>query len=153
MGMPEAKLIRSETTIRDMQLTEEVKMTKNSLVRWLALATGLISPNESRRTMISLLEALLYFSFKGEEPDVQELLERINKGEHKTNEKALRYHLLVLKNRGLLERGKGKYRFAVPPSASDNEVATSFEHVYRNRSEQAFGRIRESLAVLKRMYR
>ncbi len=151
--MPEAKLIRSETVIRDMQLTEEVKMTRNSLVRWLALATGLISPNESRRNMIALLDALLYFSFEDREPDIHELVEKINESGGKTNEKALRYHLLVLKKRGLIERGKGKYRFSVPPSAPDREVATSFEQVYRKRSEESFARIREALSILKRMSR
>ncbi len=149
--MPESRLIRSETIIRDMQLTEEVKMTRNSLVRWLALSTGLISPKESRRNMIQVLEALLYFSFEGREPDVQEILERINEGSHKTNEKALRYHLLVLKKKGLLEHSRGKYRFIVPPDATDTEVATSFEYLYRQRSAEAFARIREALAVLKRM--
>ena len=151
MEMPEKKLIRSEIVIRDMQLTEEVKMTRNSLVRWLALATGLISPNESRRNMIALLDALLYFSFNDKEADMHDLVERINESGHKTNEKALRYHLLVLKKKGLLDREKGRYRFAVPPSASDREVARSFENVYRNKSEEAFARIREALSVLKRM--
>ena len=150
-GMPEARLIRSETIIRDMQLTEEVKMTKNSLVRWLALATGLISPNESRRNMIALLDALLYFSFQDMEPDIHEIVERINESGGKTNEKALRYHLLVLKKKGLIERGRGRYRFSIPPSAPDREVATSFEQVYRKRSEESFARIREALSVLKRM--
>ncbi|MFH1448009.1 MAG: hypothetical protein ABIG39_04040 [Candidatus Micrarchaeota archaeon] len=152
MEMPEAKLIRSEIVIRDMQLTEDVKMTKNSLVRWLALATGLISPKESRRTMLSLLDALLHFSFSGDGADVHELIEYINRGKHKTNEKALRYHLLVLKNKGLVDRDRGKYRFSVPPSAPNNEVATSFEYIYRGKNEEAFARIRESLDVLKRMY-
>ncbi len=149
--MPEAKLIRSEITVRDMQLTDEVKMTRNSLVRWLALATGLISQNESRRNMIALLDALLGFSFEGKEPDIHDIVERVNEGGQKTNEKALRYHLLVLKKKGLLERNRGKYRFAVPPSASDNDVATSFEHAYRKKSEESFARIREALAILKRM--
>ncbi|MFH0817860.1 MAG: hypothetical protein V1909_04465 [Candidatus Micrarchaeota archaeon] len=149
--MPEAKLIRSETLIREMQLTEEVKMTRNSLVRWLALATGLISPNESRRNMIFLLDALLYFSFEGKEPDVHELVERINENGGKTNEKALRYHLLVLKKKGLLDRSRGKYKFAVPPTAPDREVATSFEYVYRKRSEESFARVREAISILKRM--
>jgi hypothetical protein len=149
--MPEAKLIRSEIIIRDMQLTDDVKMTRNSLVRWLALSTGLISPNESRRNMIALLDALLSFSFQGKEPDIHDIVERINETEHKTNEKALRYHLLVLKKKGLLERNKGRYRFSVPPSAPNNDVATSFEHVYRKKSEESFARIREALLVLKRM--
>lgn len=151
--MPEAKLIRSEIIIRDMQLTDDVKMTRNSLVRWLALATGFISPNESRRGAIALLDAMLGFSFEGKEPDVHELLERIEENGHKLNEKALRYHLLVLRKKGLLERNKGKYRFAVPPSASDNEVATSFEHAYKKKSEESFARIKEALVLLKRMKR
>ncbi len=151
--MPEAKLIRSETTMRDMQLTDDAKMTKKSLVRWLALATGLISPNESRRTMVSLLETLLDYSFQGKEPDVHEILESMNKGEEKTQEKALRYHLLVLQNKGLLERSKGKYRFVLPPSASDNDVRTSFEYVYVQKNKEAFSKIKEALGILKRMHK
>jgi hypothetical protein len=151
MDMPESKLIRSEIIIRDMQLTDDVKMTRNSLVRWLALSTGLISPKESRRNMIALLDALLFFAFEGKEADVHEILEKINEGEQKTNEKAIRYHLLVLQKKGLIERNKGQYRFAVPPSATDSEVATSFEQVYKKQSEEAFLRIRQALSALKKI--
>jgi hypothetical protein len=153
LQIPEARLIRSETIIRDMQLTEEVKMTRNSLVRWLALATGLISQNESRRNMIALLDALLYFAFQDKEPDIHDIMERLGEGDSKANEKAIRYHLLVLKKKGLLEREKGKYRFAVPPSAPDREVATCFEQVYKKNSAESFARIREAISAIKKMSR
>ncbi|VVC04771.1 Uncharacterised protein [Candidatus Burarchaeum australiense] len=153
MALPESKLIRGELVLRDMQLTSEVRVTRNSLVRWLALAIGLISPNESRTAVVDTLDALLYFQFKGVSPTVPELLEWLNSKDRKVSEKALRYHLWQLKKNGWLERSKGKYRFFVPPLADRHDVAASIESVVRSRSEISLAKVKEALKSLKQAYK
>jgi len=153
LTIPESKLIRGELVLRDMQLTGEVKVMRRSLVRWLALSIGLISPNESRTAAIDILDALLYFQFKGSDPSVPELLERINAKGGKVGEKALRYHLWQMKNNGWIERSKGKYRFFVPPLADRYDVALSIESVARSRSEIALAKVKEALKSLKHSYK
>ena len=154
MQIPEAELIRGELLLRDLGLPNNVKMTKKSLIRWVALAAGLISPNESRRTMLELLEAMFYFNFsRGTDPDIHEITERINSTGGKTNEKALRYHLLQLRRAGFLERVKGGYRFTVAPTAEKGDVMSSFEHVCRTRAELSLTKIKEALKLLKGMHK
>lgn len=155
MEIPEAELILSETTLRDLQLTREVKLAKKSLVRWLALACGLISPRESRRTLIDLLEALIELQVKGEiDPEVPEIIEKMAEIDEKyrEKEKAIRYHLLQLQKIGLLERSKGKYRFSVAPFAEKKDVAASFEHVFKRKIEVSLAKIREALRQLEHLY-
>jgi hypothetical protein len=99
--IPESKYIKNELTLRDMALPDEVKLTRKSLVRWLALSLGLISPNESRMLMLDLLDVLFYFHVKQESPTTQRILDRLEEvtGE-KPNPKAVYYHLLKLKENG-----------------------------------------------------
>lgn len=155
MQIPEAALIEREFVLRDMQLTREVKMTKKSLVRWLALALGLISPNESRKTILDLLEALFYFQFsENKDPDVHELAEHMHKNnESEVSEKTILYHLLQLKNAGLVRREKGRYSFSVSPYSEKGDVASSIEYNYKSRSDAAFLKVQDALNSLRKMYR
>lgn len=155
MGIPEAELILSETTLRDLQLTREVKLAKKSLVRWLALACGLISPKESRKTLIDLLEAVMELQLKDRvDPEVPEVIEKMAgiDAKYREKEKAIRYHLLQLQNMGLLERNKGKYHFAVAPFAEKKDVAASFEHAYKKKIEVSLAKIKEALKQLEQLY-
>ncbi|NYZ75791.1 hypothetical protein H0N98_00890 [Candidatus Micrarchaeota archaeon] len=156
MQIPEAALIERELVIRDMQLTKEVRMTKKSLVRWLALALGLISPNESRKSVIDLLEALFYFQFsESKDPDAHELTEYIRKNREgaAVSEKTVLYHLLQLKNAGLVKREKGRYFFSVSPYSEKGDVAGAIEYNYKSRSDAAFLKIHEALNSLRKMHR
>ncbi len=155
MEIPEAELILSETTLRDLQLTREVKLAKKSLVRWLALSCGLISPRESRKTLIDLLEALIELQVKDEvDPEVPEIIEKMAgiDEKYREKEKAIRYHLLQLQNMGLLERAKGKYHFAVAPFAEKKDIASSFEHVYKRKTEVSLAKIKEALKQLEHLH-
>ncbi|MBI5158766.1 hypothetical protein HY992_01460 [Candidatus Micrarchaeota archaeon] len=155
MSIPEAELILSEITLRDLQLTREVKLAKKSLVRWLALACGLISPKESRKTLIDLLEAMLELQVRdGVDPEVPEVMEKMAgiDAKYREKEKAIRYHLLQLQNAGLLERNKGKYHFAVAPFAEKKDVAASFEHVYKRKTEVSLAKIREAFKQLEHLH-
>jgi DNA-binding transcriptional ArsR family regulator len=156
MQIPEAALIEREFLIRDMQLTKEVRMTKKSLIRWLALSLGLISPNESRKTILDLLEALFYYQFsENRDPDVHEMSSYIreNHGGEGVSEKTILYHLLQLKNKGLIRREKGRYSFSVSPYSEKGDVASSIEYNYKSKSDVAFSKIQEALRSLRKMYK
>ncbi|MBI5884771.1 hypothetical protein HZB89_01590, partial [archaeon] len=61
--LPEADLCRSTFIIRDLDLPPETASTKKSLLRWFCLSAGLLSENESRTTMLDVLDALFYYQF------------------------------------------------------------------------------------------
>jgi len=155
MGMPESELIRGECLVRELQFNGDARMTRKSLVRWLALSLGLISPNETRAGLLEVLEALLHFHFRkmqgGGDPDISQLLEKvkeIRKGE--PNPKAVRYHLLQLKKLGIVEAKKRKYRFALSPMQEDDDLATALSYVYRQRMDSSFEKIRKALSLLEK---
>lgn len=111
----EAKLVERELTLRNLQINKEVMETRRSIVRWLALSIGVISPGESRLTAVSVLDALLYFSFKEKrDPDVPEMVDYITRSWGPINEKTLRYHLLQLKKMNIASNSGGKYSLVWP---------------------------------------
>ena len=111
----EAKLVEMELTLRNLHMSKEVMETRRSIVRWLALSLGVISPGESRLTAISVLDALLYFSFKErKDPDVPEMIEYIGRAWGPINEKTLRYHLLQLKKINITSNSGGRYSLVWP---------------------------------------
>lgn len=115
MELNESKLIEREFTLRDVRITKEVTDTRRSIVRWLALSLGIISPGESRLTAVSVLDSMLYFQFnEKKDPSVEEISEYINKSWGEINEKTLRYHLLQLKKTGIVNNSKGKYYLIAP---------------------------------------
>lgn len=119
MDINESSLIENELTLRDLRITKEVTETRRSVVRWLALALGVISPGESRLTAVSVLDSLLYFQFSEKrDPSVEEIMEYIKNSWGEINEKTLRYHLLQLKKTNILNNSKGKY-FLVAPEVGD----------------------------------
>jgi len=148
--IPESKLIKSEIVVRDMSLPDEVKLTKKSLLRWVALSLGLISPNESRQILLDVLDALVYFHAKKESPTTTELLERLKKtSKEKFHEKTLYYHLLKMKEAGLVSRSKGKY------SLGDGEwkpLPELFRELYIHRADKAFRNIEQALDKLQDSY-
>jgi len=155
MEMPEAQLIRGECLVRDLQFNEEVKMTRKSLVRWLALSLGLISPNETRGGLLEVLEALLYFHFKkknGEgDPDIYQILDKVKEiKKEEPNPKAVRYHLLQLKKLGIIEAKTRRYRFVLSPMQEDDNLAAALSYVYKQRMDSSFEKIKKALALLEK---
>ncbi len=155
MEMPESQLIRAECLVRELQLNEDVKLTKKGLVRWLALSLGLISPKESRTGLLEVLEALLFFHYEKREthtePDIHSILDKIReikKGE--PNPKAVRYHLLQLKKLGIIETKKRKYRFALAPMQENDDLYASLAHVYRQKMDSSFEKIRRALSQFEK---
>ncbi len=156
MGLPEATLIRQEHIIRDLQLTTDVKMTKKSLVRYLALSLGLIAPGESRTLMLDIFEAFLSAHFTQTPMDIHQLIEKIadiqDKRPDEINPKAVRYHTLELKKKGIIEKKDGKYRFSTPPMAEDDDLGSALEYVYLQNAKTTFEKIKLAVATLKTMH-
>ncbi|MCX8197751.1 MAG: hypothetical protein N3F07_00950 [Candidatus Micrarchaeota archaeon] len=155
MQMPESALIRGECLVRDLQLTEDVKLTRKGLVRYLALSLGLISPRESRTGLLEVLEALLALHYQmrqgGSEPDIHQILEKVRQVKKaEPNPKAVRYHLLQLKKLGLIESKRRKYRFVLAPQQENDDLAEALAHIYRQRMETSFEKIRKALSLFEK---
>jgi len=148
--LPESKLIRSELVLRDMQLTDEVKMTRKSLVRWIALSLGLISPKESRQSILSLLEALLFYHLKEKrEPNYRDIQDYLKQQNVDMNEKTVRYHLTQLKKSGVIEDGRGAYKFT---GFQGDNLSIALEQTYKGRADAAFGNVKVAIDLLKKMH-
>ncbi len=139
--LPESSLIKSEITIRELALPEDVKLAKKSLLRWLALSLGLMLPNESRRLLLDVLDALIYFHVKNQTPTTKEIISKIEEISGKPPyPKAVYYHLLKLKEIGLISRKKGSYLFGDAPGKKLHEVLRDFyvskmSHILKNLDE------------------
>lgn len=149
--IPESKLIRSELTIRELALPEDVLLARKSLVRWVALSLGMIHPNESRRLLLDILEALFEFHVKGEQPTTRDIIARLEaQSGSKQNPKAVYYHLLRLKELGILGRKKGRYQLGDGEKRSLRDI---FREFYLKKADRAFGNIATALDKLENGYR
>ncbi|HSB46970.1 MAG TPA: hypothetical protein VLD37_03080 [Candidatus Bilamarchaeum sp.] len=149
--IPESKLIRSEFTIRELALPEDVLLARKSLVRWVALSLGLILPNESRRLLLDILEALVELHVKGAQPTTKDIIAKLEgmTGE-KQNPKAVYYHLLRLKELGVLSRKKGRYQLG---DGERRNLKDTFREFYMRKTDAAFGNIATALDKLESNYR
>ena len=149
--IPEAKLIRSETMVRDLVLSEDVRLTRKALIRWLALALGLMAPNESRQLLLDVLEGIFYFHVHKQNPTTVQILEKMEQLTNtKPNTKAVYYHLLNLKNIGILHRKKGRYYLS---EEEGKGLAGLLRNTYEKRFQQAFISIEEGLGALENNYK
>ncbi len=149
--IPEAKLIKSEMVIRELALPDDVLLARKSMVRWLALSLGLITPNESRMLLLDIFDVLLQFHAKGETPTTKDILDTLEKtGGEKQNPKAVYYHLQRLTGMGILTRKKGKYYFGDGNGENLSEV---FRNFYRNRTDSTFSNIEKALKRLENSYK
>ncbi len=146
----ESKLIRSELTIRELAFPEETKLARKSLIRWVALSLGLMSPNESRQLLLDILEVLFYFHAKKESPTTVQIIDKLNEmGGKKMNPKTVYYHLLRLKELGVISRKKGVYFFG---NRDGKKLAEIFKEFYITRTNEIFKNIEESLLRLEDTY-
>ncbi|MEM4348419.1 MAG: hypothetical protein QXN37_02515 [Candidatus Anstonellaceae archaeon] len=157
MEIPESRLIRGECLVRDLQLSEEVKLTRRGLIRYLALSLGLIYPNESRTGLLEVLEALLFFHYQKREthtdPDIHQIIEKIAQiKKSNPNPKAVHYHLLQLKKLGIIEQKKRRYRFVLSPMQENDDLAEGLAYVFRQRFEASFEKIRKVLSLIEKSF-
>jgi hypothetical protein len=148
--IPESKLIKSEIVIREMSLPQDVMLAKKSLVRWIALSLGLILPNESRTLLLDVLDSLLYFHVKKENPTTQDILLRLKKlTKTEPNPKAVYYHLLKLKESGIILRKKGRYMLTEEEGKCLSEL---FREIYLRKANSAFDNVDSALKKLQSSY-
>jgi len=148
--IPESRLIKSEVIIREMSLPDDVLLAKKSLVRWIALSLGLILPNESRTLLLDVLDALLYFHVKRMQPTTQDILSKLEADSGKpANPKAVYYHLLKLKDSGILIRKKGRYMLS---EEEEKSLPALFRDIYLRKTNSAFGNVDVALKKLQDSY-
>lgn len=145
--IPESKFIRKEIVLRNMWLSDEVRLTRKSMVRWVALSLGLISPKESRDLIVDLLDVLFEFLAGGVEPTTQDILDKLKeKTGGEPNPKAVYYHLQKLMDQGLLQRDKGKYFI----SRESKRLSAAVRELYLKEVNEALGEITKALEGLER---
>lgn len=143
--IPEAELIKGELLVRNMALSDEVRLTRKSLVRWIALSLGMISPNESRTILLDVLDVLLKEFAHGNRPTTKEIHEKVQKmRKEPVSEKTVYYHLQRLASRGLLKREKGCYFL----SKEKERIRDSIKKEYAREFEEAFEAIGRALDSL-----
>ncbi len=130
MEHPESNLIRKEWIVRQMDLPPEVKMTRRSLLRWFALSTGLISPKESRSTILSVLDGLFILLLsKKQNPTTLELQAFLKeKNNVAISEKLLLYHLKRLIDLNLIVRKRKRYFLNPTPSGAPDDLSATLNH-------------------------
>ena len=153
MEMPETEFIEGALSLRKLRLPSDTQLTKRGLVRWCALSLGLISPGETRLSILSILDSLLYYGFRNREAQIDELKDYIaNKSVFKNemNEKTLRYHLTQLKKDRLVHGKRGK--FALIRNPFSDEVGEGITYWMDLNSKEIGERIKRGMDYIKKAY-
>ncbi len=150
MSFPESDLVVESFIVRELRLPPQVKLTRKSLVRWLALSLGLISPKESRSSVLDVFEALFFFQFsKKRFPTSKELWLHLKSNGKEISDKLLRYHLKRLKDLDLIESKRLQYYFKPSAFADKNNIVAGFKDNYVKRINNTLNEIEKVLEELK----
>ena len=154
MEHPESELVRKSFTFRKMDLPPQVLLTKKSLLRWTALSLGLISKNESRSTVIDILDVFFFLVFsKKESPSSKQIREFLEKNRGiVVSEKLVRYHLNRLCAIGFVSHSKGSYSLNPAPDAERDDLKAAFSHWYRKELEESIATLEKALSRLRSAY-
>ncbi|MEK6970643.1 MAG: hypothetical protein AABW68_03020 [archaeon] len=152
--LPEAEFVRRTFIIKEADLPPQVRMTKRSLLRWFALSSGWISEQESRQTILDVLDTLLYFHVsKKASPTVGEIIQYVKeKTGEELSEKLLRYHLKRLTDSQFLIRDKQHYKFNPAPDAEPGDVVASYHYWVTQNVHKSTLNIENALTELTRTY-
>ena len=145
--IPEKELIRREYTLRELRLPTDTKLTKQSMLRWVALSLGLLSPDETRQSVLPVLDSFIALQVKGTAPTVAELATASGQPE-----KVVRYHLQRLQALGIAEEQKRRYRFVMDSSSNKLSLAKTFKQHYAETLVQSLSSVEAALAELQRAY-
>jgi hypothetical protein len=158
---PEGKLIRKEFLIRKMDLPPEMLNRRRQLLRWVAIALGLISPGDERSGILDVLDALFYYTYSKEiAPTPQEILVFVNKRRSERGEKpvvleAVRYHLRRLEAYGIIEKTKSRgasYVFTRDVESSLSDPSSFVDHIFSEMA-QTKNLIKRAVGALVSLYR
>jgi hypothetical protein len=152
--LPEAELVRRTFIVKEADLPPHVRMTKRSLLRWFALTSGWISEQESRQTILDVLDALFYFHLsKKANPTTQDITLYIKeKTGEEISEKLLRYHLKRLLDSQFLIRDKQHYKFNPAPNGEPNDVMASYNYWISQSVHKSTQTIENALSELTKTY-
>ncbi len=151
--LPEAEFVRASYTIRAMDLPPNVKLTKRSMLRWFALACGLISERESRSTILDVLDAFLYFQItKRAKPTTADIQLYLKSRNVQISEKLLRYHIKRLITMNIIKRKNLRYTFAQAPHADQDNLCEGFAHNFSGSISSALKEIENGLERLIQNY-
>jgi hypothetical protein len=155
MAFPESGLVRKTFTFRRMDLPPSIELTKRSLLRWFALSFGLISEQESRDTVLNVLDAIFYFLLsKRQNPSTLDIQAYISEKHHKkVGEKLLRYHLNKLIAVELIGRKSNRYFLNNNPYAEPNSLEASFQHWIKQPVNSTMDDIEKVLSKLSESYK
>ena len=149
--IPESRLIKSELTIRELSLPDDVLLAKKSLIRWVALSLGMILPNESRTLILDIMDVMFAYHVDGEAPTTKDILAAMEKNaKEKQNPKAVYYHLQRLKEGGIISRKKGRYYLG---DGDGKGLSQIMKEVYMKKAGEAFSNIDIALEKLEGKYR
>ncbi len=149
--IPESRLIKSELTIRELSLPDDVLLAKKSLIRWVALSLGMILPNESRTLILDIMDVMFEYHIKGDAPTTKDILSTMeDKAKEKQNPKAVYYHLQRLKEAGIINRKKGRYYLG---EGDGKNLSQIMKDIYLKRADEAFSNIGVALTRLEAKYR
>jgi len=153
MRHPESEFVRKTFVLRKMDFPPEVSLTKKSMLRWTALSLGLISENESRSTVIEIMDLFFTKIFSEEKnPSSQEIQEALEGKGTKVSEKLVRYHLNKMCEIGFLAHSKGRYSLNPAPDAERNNLPEAFSYWYKRELDESVNRVTSALSKLQAAY-
>lgn len=149
--IPESRLIKSELTIRELSLPDDVLLAKKSLIRWVALSLGMILPNESRTLILDIMDVMFEHHVRGDAPTTKDIISAMEeKAKEKQNPKAVYYHLQRLKEAGIISRKKGRYYLG---DGDGKKLSQIMREAYLKKADDAFSNIGVALEKLEGKYR
>ncbi|MFH1752451.1 MAG: hypothetical protein ABH821_05960 [archaeon] len=153
-NIPEKDLIQKTFLLRKLDLPPKVKLTKRSLLRWLAFSLGLISEQESRTTVLNVLDSLFYYQFsKQVTPSTKDLHSYLKENNVICSEKLVRYHLSRLIDLGLIKRKKRRYVFTSSPMAEPFDLEAAFHHHVGKEINNTLGDVAKVVQKLSQQYK
>jgi len=155
--LPEKKFILKTNIFRLMELSDETFLTKKAKIRWLALALGLISPNETRTYFLEIFEEILSLLLRNKEPTTQDIIsrvmERFRSEKTAPSEKLVHYHLKRLLDYGLVVRKNRRYYLNKPMGSMKTSLSETLNFVITQDLEKIKSQITKIADSLEKDFR
>ena len=146
--------VRREWTLREIDLTKEVSVSRKELAAWIAYSLGFSVGKKSLAPIIIL--SLFEKSVGGRCPSFEEIYEAVVRyvaaeGGVPPTEEAVRYHVRKLVGMGLLYKSGKRLCFNTDPSSPD-KLETAVDAMFE-RMEGARRALKEAFYYLSRLAR